>query len=65
MELAVSPPSVPTGMIKRFGKLGPIYLVGKPTRQIEDGDWMIDILVVESGEETEYPYSCLRDDPEA
>ena len=59
------PPIVPIGKIKSFGELGPKYEVGKPIRPLDDGDWMIHIVLVETGEETEYRYSHLVDDPEA
>jgi hypothetical protein len=59
------PPSVDKGTIKTFGPLGPKYEVGTPVRQLPDGDWMIQIVLVETGEETEYRYSQLRADPEA
>ena len=59
------PPAVPLGKIKSFGELGPKYEVGKPIRPLEDGDWMIQIKLVETGEETEYRHSHLLVDPEA
>ena len=59
------PPSVPIGHIRTFGPVGPKYEIGKPICQLPDGDWLIHILLVETGEETEYRYSHLCDDPEA
>lgn len=58
-----STPVVPVGKIKSFGTLGPKYEVGLPLRQLADGDWMVRIKMVETGEEIEYRYSRLRDDP--
>ena len=47
-------PVIPTGKIKTFGAFGPKYQVGRPLRQLEDGDWLVHILLVETGESTEY-----------
>ncbi len=56
---------IPVGKIKTFGPFGPKYEVGQPLRQLNDGDWMIEITMVETGEKTEYRLSRLSDDPEA
>lgn len=53
------------GKIKSFGFFGPKYEVGRPLRQTGDGDWVIEIIMVESGERAEYPLSHMLDDPEA
>jgi Family of unknown function (DUF5397) len=58
-------PHLPTNSIKSFGPLGPKYEVGKLLRQLADGDWMVEIVLVETGEKTEYRLSRLNDDPEA
>lgn len=58
-------PRVPLGAIKTFGPLGPKYEVGRPLRVLADGDWMIEIVLVESGETTEYRLRHVVDDPEA
>jgi hypothetical protein len=65
MQAIIAPPPVPVGRIKSFGTLGPKYEVGGPLRQLEDGDWMIEIRLVESGDKTEYRRSRLVDDPDA
>ena len=66
MSLAlIEPPALARGKIKSFGVFGPKYEVGDPLRQLADGDWMVRIKLVESGEETEYRYSHLVNDPEA
>lgn len=59
------PPTVPLGLIKSFGAIGPKYEVGQPLRQLEDGDWMVEITLVESGEKTEYRLPRLAEDPDA
>ena len=62
---AVVPPSVPVGKIKSFGPFGPKYEVGTPLRELDDGDWLIQIIMVESGERAEYRLTRLLEDPEA
>lgn len=58
-------PEVPFGSIKTFGTLGPRYKVGQPVRSLDNGDWMVEIFLVETGEKTEYRLSHLRQDPKA
>jgi hypothetical protein len=58
-------PVVPIGKIKSFGMFGPKYEVREALRPLDNGDWMILIKMVETGEETEYRYTHLLDDPEA
>ena len=65
MHAVVAPPSVPVGKIKSFGPFGPKYEVGQPLRQLADGDWMIEVTMVEKGEKAEYRWTHLSDDPEA
>ena len=60
-----TPQQVPVGKIKSFGPFGPKYEVGRPLRPVGDGDWMVAITLVESGETTEYRLSRLLEDPEA
>ncbi|MCL2626594.1 MAG: DUF5397 domain-containing protein [Cystobacterineae bacterium] len=57
--------AIPLGKIKSFGLLGPKYEVGRPLRQLEDGDWLVEITVVETGEKAEYRLTRLVADPEA
>lgn len=65
MHAVVAPPTVPVGKIKSFGPFGPKYEVGQVLRQLEDGDWLVEITMVETGEKAEYRLSHLSDDPEA
>ncbi len=37
----------------------------KELRQLDDGDWMIEVTMVETGEKAEYRWTHLSDDPEA
>jgi len=65
MQAAILPPPVPVGKIKSFGPFGPKYEVGNPVRQMENGDWIIEVTMVETGEKVEYRLTRLIDDPEA
>lgn len=65
MNAVASVSPVPIGKIKYFGEFGPKYQVCKPLRQLEDGDWMVEIILIDSGEKTEYRLTRINDDPEA
>jgi len=65
MHAVVTHATVPTGRIKSFGAFGPKYEVGRPLWELDDGDWMVEISMVETGETTEYRLSRVNDDPEA
>ncbi len=65
MQSAVAPSTIPVGKIKSFGPLGPKYQVGQALRQQDDGDWMIEITMIETGEKAEYRWTHMCDDPEA
>jgi hypothetical protein len=65
MQAATAPPPVPVGKIKSFGPFGPKYEVGQPVRQLDDGDWVVQVTMVETGEKAEYRLTRLSDDPEA
>lgn len=65
MPVAAVPPPVPVGKIKSFGPFGPKYEVGQVLRRRDDGDWVVEITLVDSGEGAEYRLARLLDDPEA
>lgn len=65
MKFDPAPPNMPGGVIKSFGPFGPKYEVGKPIFQLEDGDWMMEVTLIESGEKTEYRLAHINNDPEA
>lgn len=66
MHAGVIPPPVPVGKIKSFGPFGPKYEVGETIGgQLPNGDWLIEITMVETGEKAEYSYTHMADDPEA
>jgi Family of unknown function (DUF5397) len=56
---------VPVGMIKTFGPVGPKYIVGPVTASLPDGDWEIEVTVLETGEVSPYRLSWMNDDPVA
>ncbi len=53
------------GQFRRFGPLGPAYQVMQPIKTGKDGDWLIRIRILNTGEETDYRYSHLKNDPVA
>jgi len=58
-------PKIPIGQINTFGEIGPKYQVQRLLSPLENGDWLVEILLVETGEITEYRYSQMINDPEA
>ena len=62
---AMTPPSVPIGKIKSFGPFGPKYEVSRLLHPLEDGDWMVEVTLIETGEKSEYRLTRLTADPEA
>jgi hypothetical protein len=65
MSILTLPPTVSAGQVRTFGPFGEKYEVIKPFCQLEDGDWMIKVKVLETDEYVEYRYSDLIEDPEA
>jgi hypothetical protein len=65
MLAEVAPPTIPQGKIKSFGPFGPKYEVGSILHPLADGDWMVEVTLVDSGEKTEYRLTHLSNDPEA
>jgi hypothetical protein len=65
MQATIAPPIVPVGKVKSFGPFGPKYAVGQALRQLDDGDWMIEITLIATGEKAEYRLTRLTNDPEA
>ncbi|TVR97440.1 MAG: hypothetical protein EA406_09395 [Rhodospirillales bacterium] len=65
MQTDLAPPAVPVGRIKSFGPFGPKYEVGRVLRELGDGDWLVEVTLVETGEKAEYRLSRLSDDPDA
>ena len=65
MNVIEFPDAALIGKIKTFGPFGPSYEILEPVRQLEDGDWILKVRLVESGEEVEYRYTHVLDDPKA
>ena len=53
------------GQFRQFGELGPAYKVMAPIRALENNDWLLLIEVAETGENVEYRYSRIQNDPVA
>jgi hypothetical protein len=59
----VSDPKTEVGRFHRFGSRGVVYeVIGVGERSL-DGDREMRIRVLESGEVTDYPLSCVLRDP--
>lgn len=65
LQTALPVESIPFGRIKSFGPFGPKYEVGQVLRTLEDGDELVEITMVESGEKTKYRKARLLADPDA
>ena len=65
MQANNTPPAIPTGKFKSFGRLGPKYEIGSVVRQTEDNDWLVEITLIETGEKAEIKLSQINSDPEA
>lgn len=65
MRAVEIPPPVPAGKIKSFGPFGPKYEVGQVLRRKDDGAWVVEVTLVDSGEKAEYRLTRLLEDPEA
>jgi hypothetical protein len=53
------------GQFRQFGEFGPAYKIVTAIRPTEDNDWLLLVKVFETGEEVEYRYSHIKNDPEA
>ena len=62
-QLAAVTPDSLVGTYRRFGIVGPVYEIIEVLNELDDGDVLMKIRVLESGEETEYRYSKILDDP--
>lgn len=51
------------GTWRRFGPVGPVYEILDAGQDLPDGDRMMRIRVIESGEEVDYRLSDILDDP--
>ncbi|MCB8873599.1 DUF5397 family protein [Acidisoma silvae] len=51
------------GTWRRFGSAGPVYEILRSVRQLPDGDRLMRIQVVETGEELDYKLHDILKDP--
>jgi hypothetical protein len=65
MQTTVTPSSAQLGKIRSFGPFGPKYEVRQALRLLNDRDWMMPVMMVETGETTEYRLTRVLRDPEA
>ena len=59
------PPHIPLGHIKSFGPIGPKYEVGQLIRPLDDGDWLVEVTMIETGKKEAYRWTQMKNDPEA
>ena len=57
--------AVPIGRFRRFGAVGPAYEILDVLGERPDGELLLRIRILETGEEAEYRLSQAKDDPEA
>lgn len=57
--------TIPTGEVRTFGALGVSYVVGRAQKELNNGDILVEIELLESGEHEQYPLSCILNDPKA
>ena len=65
MQAVTMPPPVPVGEIKSLGPFGPKYEVGQALDPLDDGDWWVEITLIETGEKARHRLAHLNDDPAA
>ena len=51
------------GTWRRFGPVGPVYEIVAAGKPLPDGDRMMRVRVIESGEEVDYRLADILDDP--
>jgi hypothetical protein len=64
METAMLPqPRTLVGTWRRFGSVGPVYEIIGVGKELANHDHMMRIRVIESGEEVDYRFTDILDDP--
>jgi hypothetical protein len=61
--IQVNQPEHLIGTWRRFGVLGPVYEIVGTGKPLADGDRVMKVRVLESGEEIDYRLSELLEDP--
>lgn len=51
------------GSWRRFGPVGPVYEIIGSGDMLPDGDWLMRVRVLETGEEIDYRLTAILDDP--
>jgi hypothetical protein len=62
LQLQFPSPANLVGTFRRFGAVGPVYEVVAIGREL-DSDVVMRVRVLDSGEEVEYRYTAILDDP--
>jgi hypothetical protein len=57
-------PASLVGTWRRFGLFGPVYEIISVENKLPNGDVLMRVRVVESGEELDYRFADILDDPE-
>jgi len=64
MEATMIPqPQTLVGTWRRFGSVGPVYEIIGTGDDLSDGDRMMRVRVIESGEEVDYRFTDILEDP--
>lgn len=61
----VPSPAELVGSYRRFGDFGPVYEVRRVEAELPDGDTLLHLLLPETSEEVDVPYSIVLRHPEA
>jgi Family of unknown function (DUF5397) len=51
------------GTWRRFGPVGPVYEIISTGKELPDGDRFMRVRVLETGEEVDYRFTDILDDP--
>jgi hypothetical protein len=51
------------GTWRRFGVAGPVYQIVTAGSELADGDRLMRVRVIETGEELDYRFTSILDDP--
>jgi Family of unknown function (DUF5397) len=65
IQSTISPNGIPVGRINSFSPLGPKYRIEQAIRQLDDGDWLVEISMTETGDRMKYRWTDLINHPEA
>ena len=62
-EIVMISPDQLVGTWRRFGQVGPVYEIIHSGSELPDGDRLMRVRIVESGEEVDYKLFDILDDP--